>query len=174
MRRLVASNSAGTKKEAKLNTINVLLVIDSPAVWKISRGFASDKWTALKSALGSVLSNVNERVHVGLVLYPFSTERPIDIDDCGVDCCTVPDGEAAVVVNVGPGSESAPAINAGLAATSPGGGTPTAAALARAYDYFDTGAGAALSGSRYVLLATDGGPNESAKSRPGWSATSRQ
>lgn len=150
----------GTKKEAKLNTINVLLVIDkSGSMEDQPAGFATDKWTALKSALGSVLSNVNERVHVGLVLYPFSTERPIGLDDCGVDCCTVPDGEAAVVVNVGPGSESAPAINTRLEATSPGGGTPTAAALARAYEYFDTGAGASLEGSRYVLLATDGGPN---------------
>ena len=30
---------------------------------------------------------------------------------------------------------------------------------ARAYDYFTTGAGKSLSGDRFVLLATDGGPN---------------
>lgn len=150
----------GTKKEAKLNTINVLLVIDkSGSMTDQPSGFSSDKWSALKSALGSVLSNVNERVHVGLLLYPFSTGRTIPLDDCGTDCCTVPDGEAAVLVNIASGSESAPAINTQLAATSPGGGTPTAAALARAYEYFETGAGAALEGSRYVLLATDGGPN---------------
>jgi hypothetical protein len=150
----------GTKKEAKLNTINVLLVIDkSGSMTDQPTGFATDKWSALKSALESMLSTVNERVHVGLLLYPYSTERPIDLDNCGVDCCTVPDSEAAVVVNVGPGSESAPAINTRLAATPPGGGTPTAQALARAYEYFETGAGAALEGSRFVLLATDGGPN---------------
>jgi len=150
----------GTKKEAKLNTINVLLVIDkSGSMTDQPTGFSSDKWSALKSALGSVLTNVNERVHVGLLLYPFSTERAIPLEDCGTDCCTVPDGEAAVVVNVATGSESVPAINAQLADTSPGGGTPTAEALARAYDYFETGAGATLDGSRYVLLATDGGPN---------------
>lgn len=150
----------GTKKEAKLNTINVLLVIDkSGSMTDQPSGFNTDKWSAVKSALSSVLSNVNERVHVGLLLYPFSTGRTIPLDDCGGDCCTVPDGEAAVLVDIASGSESAPAINTQLAATSPGGGTPTAAALARAYEYFQTGAGAALEGSRYVLLATDGGPN---------------
>jgi hypothetical protein len=150
----------GTKKEAQLNTINVLLVIDkSGSMTDQPTGFATDKWSALKSALGSMLSTVNERVHLGLLLYPYSTDRPIDVADCGTDCCSVPSSEAAVLVNVAPASESAPAINTRLAATSPGGGTPTALALARAYEYFDAGAGAALEGSRYVLLATDGGPN---------------
>jgi len=37
--------------------------------------------------------------------------------------------------------------------------TPTAAALSRALAYFSDGAGASLQGEKYVLLATDGGPN---------------
>src|SRR5260221_473533 len=37
--------------------------------------------------------------------------------------------------------------------------TPTAAALDLALTYFTTGAGASLTGDKYVLLATDGGPN---------------
>jgi hypothetical protein len=46
-----------------------------------------------------------------------------------------------------------------LGDASPGGGTPTAAALAAALTYFTQGEGAELKGDRYVLLATDGGPN---------------
>jgi hypothetical protein len=41
----------------------------------------------------------------------------------------------------------------------PSGGTPTADALAHALEYFTTGSGRTLAGARYVLLATDGGPN---------------
>jgi hypothetical protein len=44
-------------------------------------------------------------------------------------------------------------------AAEPSGGTPTAAALASALNYFTVGAGAAIQGQKYVLLATDGGPN---------------
>jgi len=43
--------------------------------------------------------------------------------------------------------------------SAPGGGTPTAAALDAALAYFTTGAGKDLKGDRFVLLATDGGPN---------------
>jgi hypothetical protein len=46
-----------------------------------------------------------------------------------------------------------------LNATAPGGGTPTAAALDAALAYFSTGDGKDLKGDRFVLLATDGGPN---------------
>jgi len=46
-----------------------------------------------------------------------------------------------------------------LGNTAPSGGTPTAAALTRALEYFTTGEGASLAGEKYVLLATDGGPN---------------
>jgi hypothetical protein len=48
---------------------------------------------------------------------------------------------------------------AALDATAPGGGTPTAAALDAALTYFTTGDGKDLKGDRFVLLATDGGPN---------------
>jgi hypothetical protein len=62
-------------------------------------------------------------------------------------------------VNVAPGADNVNLIVNELSLTAPSGGTPTAAALSRAYDYFSTGAGASLTGNKYVLLATDGGPN---------------
>jgi hypothetical protein len=69
----------------------------------------------------------------------------------------VPDGSTAVRVGVAPGS--ADLIGDALAQAEPGGGTPTAAALERALQYFTEGDGLLLEGEKYVLLATDGGPN---------------
>jgi hypothetical protein len=55
--------------------------------------------------------------------------------------------------------DTVPQIIQKVQAQTPAGGTPTADALARAYDYFATGDGRTLDGTRWVLLATDGGPN---------------
>jgi hypothetical protein len=63
-----------------------------------------------------------------------------------------------VVVPIGPGAATLPAIQAKLNDT-PAGGTPTYAALKSAQDYFTAGSGKDLTGEKYVLLATDGGPN---------------
>jgi hypothetical protein len=71
----------------------------------------------------------------------------------------MPSPTAAVVVPVQAGTTSAPLILAALDANPPSGATPTALALTRAYNYFSTGAGKDLAGEKYVLLATDGGPN---------------
>ncbi len=43
--------------------------------------------------------------------------------------------------------------------TVPAGGTPTATAFDQAYDYFTQGKGKELTGTKWILLATDGGPN---------------
>jgi hypothetical protein len=150
----------GSSVEAKLNTIQLLLVIDkSGSMTDRPEGFDTDKWSAMKEALETVLGDVNDRVHVGLALYPYSFGEPIPEVGCTDNCCEVPTGALSVLVHVAPSVESGPAILAELEATSPGGGTPTAKALAGAYEYFTTGAGASLEGDRYVLLATDGGPN---------------
>jgi hypothetical protein len=66
---------------------------------------------------------------------------------------------ADILVPIGPGAMTVPLIEDALADYQPAGGTPTAAALSRALEYFTTGDGSALEGDRYVLLATDGGPN---------------
>jgi hypothetical protein len=62
-------------------------------------------------------------------------------------------------IPIASGATSVPKIVAALDATAPGGGTPTGLALERALEYFKSGAGAAIAGDRYVLLATDGGPD---------------
>jgi hypothetical protein len=151
-----------TSKEATFKTINVMLVIDkSGSMTDQPEGFDTDKWTAMKDALGAALGDGEIDINFGMLLYPNDLIRPIDEFNCAADenCCAVPEGEPAVVVPIVEGPISAPAIRDVLDDTSPGGGTPTAAALQRAFLYFTEGEGASLEGENYVLLATDGGPN---------------
>jgi len=150
----------GASVKAELKTVNLLIVIDkSGSMTDEPEGFETDKWSAMKEALETVLGSVNERVHLGLALYPYSLGTPIPLDVCTDNCCEVPIGTDAVVVDIGPPTVSGPAILTKLSETSPGGGTPTAKALKGAFDYFTNGLGATLEGGKYVLLATDGGPN---------------
>jgi hypothetical protein len=111
----------------------------------------------MKEALDAALSSAPTSVRFGLLAYPDARGSTIPLDCDGEICCSVPEGGGAIHVAVGP--RSVEAIGSALAQTSPGGGTPTAAALARALDYFTLGEGRDLDGDRYVLLATDGGPN---------------
>ncbi len=74
------------------------------------------------------------------------------------DTCETPK-DLDVLVPVGAGATTVPEIEHALGTYMPAGGTPTADALAHALDYFTTGDGKSLSGTSYVLLATDGGPN---------------
>jgi hypothetical protein len=148
----------GTRVEAMLAPVNLLLVVDkSGSMSDQPEGFSLDKWSAIKEALGTALSSAPETVRFGLLAYPYALSSPIPLDCEGDLCCAVPDDGDAI--NVAVGRDSADAIGTALSGTSPGGGTPTAAALGRALAYFTQGEGKDLEGDRYVLLATDGGPN---------------
>ncbi|HEX6277838.1 MAG TPA: vWA domain-containing protein [Polyangiaceae bacterium] len=135
---------------------NVLVVVDkSSSMSGTPAGFSEDKWSALGSALGEALDAARDSVAFGLDFYPFGDDRdPM----APVGTCDMP-SSAEILVPIGPGATTVPLIDDALADYEPAGGTPTAAALARALDYFTTGDGALLEGDRYVLLATDGGPN---------------
>jgi hypothetical protein len=124
--------------------------VDQPA------GFDVSIWDGMKAALGAALDQSKSSVWFGLELYPFSND-PIP-PRCGDRCCEMP-ADAEMNVPIEAGSTAVPKIMAALNATAPGGGTPTAVALKRAYEYYTAGAGAALQGEKFVLLATDGGPN---------------
>jgi len=135
--------------------VNVLLVVDkSGSMNDKPAGFASDKWTALRGALDDTFTQTKTKVSFGLDLFPYSGTSGEMLSDT----CQMPTG-AAVVVPIQAGTKAAPLILAALDDNPPGGATPTAAALTRALAYYTTGAGKALKGDRYVLLATDGGPN---------------
>jgi hypothetical protein len=148
----------GARVEAQRVPVNVLLVIDkSGSMTDQPAGFGTSKWEAMKKALGAAVANAPPTVATGLVLYPFATTTDIPLECEGTVCCAVPDGSAAVLVSVAP--DRAELIVDTLAQAEPGGGTPTAAALERAFRYFTEGDGLLLEGAKYVLLATDGGPN---------------
>jgi hypothetical protein len=97
---------------------------------------------------------------LGLVMYPHNVDNPIPstCNDVAV-CCEVPETGSAVVVPMTAGEPGARSVLGALEAAAPAGGTPTAVALERAKEYYLDGAGANWEGEKYVLLATDGGPN---------------
>lgn len=148
-----------TSVEATFSAANVLLVMDkSSSMDDQPAGFELKKWDALKAALEPALRAAEERVNFGLVLYPFDEQQAIPLD-CYEGCCAMPDGSAAIRVDIDPSVGTSSKIIEALDAAAPGGGTPTAAALDAALTYFEAGAGKHLQGDRFVLLATDGGPN---------------
>ena len=148
-----------TSVKASFNAANVLLVIDkSSSMDDQPAGFELNKWDALKAALAPALAAVRDEMSFGLLLYPFGTRDEIPVH-CFEGCCEVPAGPGAIQVGIEPGASSAAKVMSALEASAPGGGTPTAAALDAALAYFTTGDGQSLKGDRFVLLATDGGPN---------------
>ncbi len=109
-------------------------------------------WNATSTALKEALRAAQSSISFGLDLFP-NTDT-----NYAAQLCEMPE-DADLLVPIAPGPENREAIIAMMARKGPGGGTPTAAGLKRAYEYYTTGAGKDVKGSRFVLLATDGGPN---------------
>jgi hypothetical protein len=146
--------------EADVKLVNVLLVIDkSGSMAEVPAGFATDKWTAMKTALAAALGPVKGVISFGLEMFPFDPTMRIPILSCGAACCAMPTGAAAINIPVEPGTAALPKILGAVASQDPGGATPMAAALKEALAYYTTGAGFQLQGGKYVVLATDGAPN---------------
>ena len=142
--------------EASAKQVNILLVIDRSGSMTPAPP-ALDKWSALKMALPLALEPVKGGISFGLMLFPNNLATPIPAA-CTSECWDMPAGESAVVVPVGAGATTLPAIITKLN-DKPSGGTPTYEALKQAREYFVSGGGKDLPGEKYVLLATDGGPN---------------
>jgi hypothetical protein len=104
---------------------------------------ASSKWTLAWTAIGGMVST-HPSVNWGLAFYGSGAGVDGGVDDS----CDVTVGAA---VDVGP--SSAPAIEAALAATAPGGEAPTSAAITNAVSYLLSLTDA---GPKYILLVTDG------------------
>ncbi|KYF59198.1 hypothetical protein BE08_25780 [Sorangium cellulosum] len=135
----------GHQVDAAPRQVHLVLVLDRSESMTKSWG-DSDRWTMTKGAISSALAAVQDRMSIGLQLFPTDAH-------CGIDA------GADLSVAVAPGATSVPAVKRLLDATAPDGATPTADALARALQYLTVGAGSTLEGDRFVLLATDGGPN---------------
>ncbi len=145
---------------------NMLLVIDESGSmnnYTTSSGNQS-KWSEMKTALNAALVPVQNSINFGLELFPYDPAGPIDGTATDPSTyCQVPQGSAAIAVAINTDASSRAGnlqrildtVNSAV----PAGGTPTAAALDQAYVYFTQGNGANLVGSKWILLATDGGPN---------------
>ena len=147
----------------ELEKSNLLLVLDrSASMDDHPAGYAPvNKYGALGIALFQSLSEVQGVLRAGLEIFPTSAGADDPIPSaCGPveRCCEMP-GDTELNVPIGDGTSTIPRIFDAWDAGGPVGGTPTGVALARAHEYFRTGAGATLEGDRYVLLVTDGAPN---------------
>jgi hypothetical protein len=148
-----AEHCGATALEAAPPEVNVLLVVDKSSSMDETEEFPEGRWKTLGDALEAALEETGSRIAYGLELFPFAD----DPDETPATCQT-PTG-LDVLVPIQPGQDQVTEIVAALDTYEPAGGTPTADALERALDYFAEGDGQELSGQRYVLLATDGGPN---------------
>jgi hypothetical protein len=148
----------GTAVKATAKDANILLVLDkSGSMQQTPTGFTVSKWEALKTSLHDALTPVKNKISLGLEMFPYDASTPIALS-CSGNCCAMPTGAAAINVPIEPGVTAVDKITTTVNGMSPGGATPTAKALDQALAYFTTGAGASLT-DKYVLLATDGGPN---------------
>jgi hypothetical protein len=142
---------------ATLRAVNLLILLDkSGSMSQTGLGSTGTKWDAMKTALATALNRSRTLINFGLDLFP-RADVPFQ---CSLDqCCQTPALSDPLTVPVGPGVDAVPQITDALNATSPGGGTPAAAALARAVDYYTLGDGRNLTGDKYVMLVTDGAPS---------------
>jgi hypothetical protein len=147
-----------TRLDAEQPLANVLLVIDKSSSMENQGGFSESKWLTLSTALRTAIVETRARVSYGLEFFPFAQ----DPDDEPETCETPASGGPLVAITDTTGAD---AVLTALDEYQPAGGTPTAAALERAGEYFAEGDGAQLTGDKYVLLATDGGPNCNAEQR---------
>ncbi|MDH5492058.1 MAG: hypothetical protein OEY14_08895 [Myxococcales bacterium] len=108
------------------------------------------RWLLLQGALAASLAAFDDRLGVGAEFYPqvLRGEIPPDPDlVCGID----------PGIDLPPGPRNSAALLELMARDEPRGGTPTAAALLEAERFFrETPAEGAR---RFIVLATDGGPN---------------
>lgn len=106
------------------------------------------KWDALVNALNVVLPQVDQAVELGLLLFP----SPRAVGGTTDQVCRVDPA-----LEIAPMYGNAATILRALRFAPPGGGTPTSAALQTAAGWYLRATD--RDGERYMILATDGGPN---------------
>jgi von Willebrand factor type A domain len=104
------------------------------------------RWSAVTTALASVLPSVDRELWVGLIQFPGAITAE---NQCGDNSR----------VELTPRSMNAARVLTALRSTTPSGGTPTFDALQTAANYYRTSTPVGRVRGRYLVLATDGGPN---------------
>jgi hypothetical protein len=136
--------------------VSALFLLDkSGSMADLAPAYPAGKWSALRQALAAGLSEAQNAMSYGLELFP---ARTVPSPCSGDACCTVA-SNPAVDVDVELGTYALPPILTVLDQVVPAGGAPIAAALQAALGYFTTGSGSSLTGTKLVVLVTDGGPN---------------
>lgn len=117
------------------------------------------RWELLAEALDAVFAEADpERLEVGAKFFPQDDIPPMNATP--LQACTVTDG-----LDLPPAPNNFERLLRFFTDTGPDGGTPTAAGLQEARDYFARRP--ELNIPRFVVLATDGGPNCNPDPDPG-------
>ncbi len=127
---------------------DMLLVIDRSTSMNQSLGAAGSKWRVLQGALQSTLPRYEDAINVGALFYPE------DGAETRTASCSFPN---VPTVDIEPAARNASRVLNVFTATGPGGSTPTAAALVRAYTWIVRHPNRLR--ARYLVLATDGAPD---------------
>ncbi len=135
---------------------DMLFVIDrSTSMSRSLTGSSASKWRTLQSALASTLPAIDREVEVGALFYPE------DGAETRTATCSFPN---IPTVDIEPAVGNASRVLGVFDSTGPGGSTPTAAALLRAYTWIVRHPNRTR--SRYIVLATDGAPDCNASLDP--------
>lgn len=124
----------------------VIFVIDRSGSMGERTPSGITRWSAVTMALASALPAVERELWMGLIQFPgaISTEN-----QCGDN----------TRLELTPRLTNAANMLTALRSTTPTGGTPTFEALQAAANYYRTAPAAGRVRGRYLVLATDGGPN---------------
>ena len=141
----------GSEASLRRRRASAILVIDrSGSMNDLTTGATPvRKWQALVTALESVLPQVDQAVELGLLMFPGAQ---VGMVQSASQVCAV-----SSTLAVEPRYGNAATILAALRATQPAGGTPTSNALLAAVGWYLRATD--RDGERYLILATDGGPN---------------
>lgn len=141
----------GTKDDGTAcDCVDAPLFVDPPTMYFVldrsGSMQADDKWTQVRFTVANVMRSLGRRANFGATVFPGRDQQC----SAGVEVLPVTSGDAPSSTADGP------ATKALIAATAyePSGGTPTAATLEAVHARL-----AGINGRRFVILATDGGPN---------------
>lgn len=138
--------------------VDMLIVLDR------SESMYGEQWTSMSQAISDVTTEMQSHINFGLVLFPSLLCFHELLNEH--DTCTPPQSDEIPAVAIQ--ADAAQVISQKIASVEPCGNTPTSATLESARTYLSSVDNAH---SRYVLLATDGGPNCNAAAYEGIECT---